>query len=474
METSEPHITVTDGVCGSGKTQGIFELINELSPAPSYGDPPLTKFIFVTPFLMECHRIAGSVPIEIPVEHASLFPEFTPSDKSEFEEGINLEQRKTLIDGRRQRIFSGDIHSRKFILPSKLRGSRLIGLKDALHHNNDIVITHSLFNRFDQEILNTVRRFNNYILIIDEAPNVFSSSHSLLTPELSINDLDNMERSGNITYSENNVVTWRDTSQVQNWEVFKSTMSFIKENRIVKYSYRGRPILFCMHNPEVYKTFNQVHLLTYKFDGSICKSYFDTFGVTWQLRAHERFEPINYKDKIRLHNTRDTTISSFNNNSLSKSWYESNHSELTFLTNAVSRFFTNSSRKPFNHRLWTLIMGSKKKFLLATKGRGFDERNFLQIAARATNSYMHVEAMAYLSNRFLEPTIKNYFHSQGYPIDEEQYALGEMLQWVFRSGIRNGNELDLFIPSPRMKRLFVTWLDEMESLYTASLISEEE
>jgi len=37
-----------------------------------------------------------------------------------------------------------------------------------------------------------------------------------------------------------------------------------------------------------------------------------------------------------------------------------------------------------------------------------------------------------------------------------------MVQWVFRSRIRNGEPVDLCILSKRMKQLFIEWLESDE------------
>ena len=45
-------------------------------------------------------------------------------------------------------------------------------------------------------------------------------------------------------------------------------------------------------------------------------------------------------------------------------------------------------------------------------------------------------------------------------LDEDAYALSEMLQLIWRSRIRNGENINVYIPSKRMRDLFKEWLDE--------------
>ena len=52
----------------------------------------------------------------------------------------------------------------------------------------------------------------------------------------------------------------------------------------------------------------------------------------------------------------------------------------------------------------------------------------------------------------------NFFIKRGTNIDQDRYALSEMIQWIFRSAIRKGKPIDIYIPSQRMRELFKKWL----------------
>ena len=50
-------------------------------------------------------------------------------------------------------------------------------------------------------------------------------------------------------------------------------------------------------------------------------------------------------------------------------------------------------------------------------------------------------------------------------MDEDLFALSEMLQFIWRSAIREGKDIHLYIPSSRMRGLLETWLDKMHGEY---------
>ena len=60
----------------------------------------------------------------------------------------------------------------------------------------------------------------------------------------------------------------------------------------------------------------------------------------------------------------------------------------------------------------------------------------------------------------MNPLIKKFFQQHGVEVDEDGFALSEMLQFIWRSAIREGNEIWIYIPSIRMRTLLTDWIEE--------------
>ena len=90
-----------------------------------------------------------------------------------------------------------------------------------------------------------------------------------------------------------------------------------------------------------------------------------------------------------------------------------------------------------------------------------EKRNvsYLSQTIRGTNDFSHKRFLAYMSNTFMDPQIRNFLAKHDVQIDEDSYALNRMIQWLWRGCIRNHVEMYVFVPSKRMRRLFVDWLD---------------
>ena len=65
----------------------------------------------------------------------------------------------------------------------------------------------------------------------------------------------------------------------------------------------------------------------------------------------------------------------------------------------------------------------------------------------------------YKRQMFPDPSVKQWFADHGGCIDDDQYALSNMLQWIWRSAIRNNIPVKLYIPSRRMRGILKAWLE---------------
>lgn len=58
---------------------------------------------------------------------------------------------------------------------------------------------------------------------------------------------------------------------------------------------------------------------------------------------------------------------------------------------------------------------------------------------------------------------KIFMKQHGVEFDDDRYALSTMVQWLWRSAVRNGKEINVYIPSKRMRNLLIEWMDRLEN-----------
>jgi CTP:phosphocholine cytidylyltransferase-like protein len=61
-------------------------------------------------------------------------------------------------------------------------------------------------------------------------------------------------------------------------------------------------------------------------------------------------------------------------------------------------------------------------------------------------------------NKFNNIDLKETFDKYAIKVNEDTWALSEVVQFLYRSSIRNGHSIHLYIPSRRMRNLVKTWL----------------
>ena len=141
---------------------------------------------------------------------------------------------------------------------------------------------------------------------------------------------------------------------------------------------------------------------------------------------------------------------------MSMSWFLRGENELQIkqLKNNVYNFFRHITNTPSNKNMWTCYKDYKGKL----KGKGYS-KGWIPCNSRATNEFSDRTALAYCINKYINPYYKTFFSTKGIEFDEDKYALSELLQWIWRSQIRNGQPIDLYIPSKRMRGLLIAFLN---------------
>lgn len=92
-----------------------------------------------------------------------------------------------------------------------------------------------------------------------------------------------------------------------------------------------------------------------------------------------------------------------------------------------------------------------------TYGKGYS-KGFVPCNARGTNEFKDKKALAYLVNFFMSPEIRQFVNHYDLIFDEDMCSLSALLQWMWRSQIRNGKPIDIYIPSERMRELLNNWI----------------
>lgn len=97
--------------------------------------------------------------------------------------------------------------------------------------------------------------------------------------------------------------------------------------------------------------------------------------------------------------------------------------------------------------MWSVYADYKEKIVSC------NDNSFVEVNARATNRYRDRRYLAYMVNLFPSPIYYNFFQEKGVAPDKDRWSLSMMVQWIWRSAIRDGKEITIYVPSGRMRGL---------------------
>lgn len=445
-------ITVIDAPCGAGKTEWAIKHMN---------DHPQDKFIFVTPFLSEVER-------------------------------IKLNTRLAFYDPQhyqRTDLLGGEAGSK----------TKLEDFNDLLSAGRNIATTHTTFTNATQETIRILQE-NSYNLILDETVDVLLPLNDLITsPSYRMNQKNARLMLDNhiISVDENCRVHWTGGQQPIDGEERHSFWE------VQLYAENGNLLLIdgqfflWEFSPEIFKAMESVTVLTYQLEGSFLCPYlqlhgmpYGKSGVTGTYDSGFSIVPytvdMNQRKKWKQLITLYDDIKGTDFRSLSASFYRKHikdhprSPEAKEVQCALQRFFRSVKAKP-NDVMWACPKDCRNNVaprgykltreLTDDEKRGHTQAQLEEYAddhglrcwvastARATNQYSDRHILAYMLDLYPNPEISKYFGRQGVSLSRDTFALAGLIQWIWRSAIRRGEPITLFLAAPRMKKLFVEWLN---------------
>ena len=248
---------------------------------------------------------------------------------------------------------------------------------------------------------------------------------------------------------------------------FEFILKLVSQNRIV--SIDNSTIVWEFPS-NILESFNNIMILTYMFKQQTMYNYLKANGFNLNFYYMDNYVPVEgelaicgdiYADLIDIQGGNLNFVGN-ERSAFSKTWLESADSTvLKRIVNNTYNFVANITKAKSKEIIWTTFKSFKDK--LAGKGYA---GSFVQHKLRATNLYSDRRVCVYLINKYEHPSVKRYFISKGIQTNDEVFALSEMIQWIFRSRVRKGEPISVYIPSKRMREILQSWLDgTFESKY---------
>lgn len=404
-------IQVCDAIMGAGKTSSTIHYVNA---------HPERRFIYITPYLDEAKRLKQGCPRAQFVEPSNKLGEYD---------------------------FSKIQHTAQLIKSGR-----------------NVATTHQAFKWYTRDMLDDIRD-KHYTLIIDESVDVLEPT------DFHPDDLAMAVHEGYVKQQDD---TYTLGDRPYYGTVLHDIINWLKSREIMRVrDERGETLFFWLLPPDLISAFEDVFILTYLFKGQSLHHFLEIYHLPYKYIGIEsdgqgayRFTDSpgrmpeyvsSLKDKVHIEQSPKLNQIGEPRTALSMNWFVQHPEDVQRLKNNVYNYFVNVHRDiPADKRLWATFKHGFSKL----KGKGYTNA-FLTFNAKAVNAYRNRNCLAYASNIFMSVSEKMFYNSRGIHVDEEEYALSILVQWIWRSSIRDGEDIYLYIPSSRMRCLLTSWIEEV-------------
>lgn len=398
-------ITICDSIMGSGKTTAAIQYMN---------DHPDKKFIYITPYKSEADRIQAQCS------------------------SLNFRRPKHQVTQWSTELIAD---------------------------GENIASTHEAFKLYTPEIKELIRE-KKYTLIIDESIDLMEELN------FSVGDLNTCIRAGYVKI-EDDEIKLIDDSYSGDDANYRKFFSILRCRDLLRFK-EGSDILYYWLIPtDLMLAFDDVIIMTYMFENQELSALLKSNGVEYAYIGLDKSNGVtrfknggtyipeytrSLKDKVHVLDNDKMNSVGYDEYALSMNWFQKseNADKVQRLKNNVYNYFTNIVGVGSGQRMWSTYISAKSKL----KGKGYSN-SFVRFNARAENGYGDRTALVYALNVYMNVGRKLYLTSRGAEIDDDRYALSTMVQWIWRSAIRNGHDIYIYIPSRRMRTLLINWMEEL-------------
>lgn len=370
--------------------------------------------------------------------------------------------------------------------PENVDGTKLADLIDLLEEPNVqlIAITHNLFKQAasNYEVQNLVSK-NGWCLYLDE-------TIDCITPYggISCSDFLWHKDAGRLSVDEGSYgrVQWLDDSVMDYDTKDMSIGRMLKAQENVYAHVNGKQLsLVCIEPKTSFTMWHRVILSTYQFEETIMNAYFSMKEIVWvpctEIVCYRLATKLEIKDRITMINKYNNE---WRNTAFSATWYEDKATSEDFkelnktIRNIGDSYDCKGKPELFGYTLPKSALGKQTdKRKIQPKGYKHTEclvdvdgvsiegtvdkkrSGHIPCNARASNDYASKTVMVHAFDRHPHVAICNYLRGVGVSHSKERFAINELVQWLWRSAIRNEKPIHVAILSKRMRELFLAWLD---------------
>ena len=351
-----------------------------------------------------------------------------------------------------------------FVQPDDTNSTKYEDLEEQLVLGSNIVSTHEMYEKLVP--LAKAGLLDDYNIIIDEVPDTVQSlatksSTSIKEFYLDTGYMEIDEVSGLIKPTQKWIERQELVSDTLSAEILRAAMSgclYLQDNKMFVWALPTT----------ILNAGKSLTVLTYKSEGSMFLSYLRKLQLPFEIEVDEDLEAEFLKEAADLITIRG--IPALSNRKLSYTGQQKGQKSSTYVTKINSALKNLRERKLKDVDIKDILITCKKdawfeenknkdaKPGVFAKNSRLSKALWIANTTRGTNDYAHCSHLIYLYDQHPNQYLTRWLGDSSRKF-ADQYALTELVQWVWRSRIRKGEPITLYLPCPRMKKLFEEWLN---------------
>lgn len=335
-----------------------------------------------------------------------------------------------------------------------------------------IACTHTLYKMLNESTLKLIKD-KGYILVIDEEVALIdtytSASPADLVSLLNDKKVSISDKDGMVSWIANEEVTEPYESARHKFHSFYKHIKNenIYTTRQIKTGDKYKSLFMVSQiTKEVIECAKRVVIITYLYQDSILDCFLQLKGFKVKKFRDVSINEASLSDVV----SRITLLpydEKMSKLKLSSSWWNTASSKDVKLVENFIRRTSRRSGLESGDIMWTVpstrTKWSQSKRKLKVSPQSFvdgsdGEPCWIACTMKATNRYSHKKLAIHCFNRYPHVAVYSYLNDYGFQVDQDKYAVAEMLQWLFRSNIRlPDGEVTFAIASKRMYNLYLKW-----------------
>ena len=342
-------------------------------------------------------------------------------------------------------------------------GTKFASLEEQLLLGCNIVSTHKMY-----ENLVPVAKaglLDDYHIIIDEVPDIVhpiasKSSTSIQEFYVASGYVGVDEVSGLIKPTQKWIEQQEQVSDTLSPEILTAAMSgclYLQDNKMFIWALPS----------SILQAGRSLTVLTYKSEGSMFLSYLRKLQLPYEVEEDEDLEAQFLQKAASLITVKD--IPALSKHKLSYTGQQKGQKLAKYVSSLNNSLKNLKARKLNGVDVENILITCKKdawieasndnktKAGVFAKNSRLSEATWAANTTRGTNDYAHCSHLIYLYDQHPNQYLTRWLGDSSKEFTD-QYALTELIQWVWRSRIRKGEPITLYLPCPRMRKLFEEWL----------------